>query len=107
VLVFTPADPSSIRAADAKVPPDISLQVYPNPFNHTLQIKLTYPARVSIFDSAGKRIRLLSGDWEHIPDLNLTWNGRDEAGRDISSGIYFILAENSRGKKIVKTIYLK
>jgi hypothetical protein len=68
-------------------------QNVPNPFNAstTIVFSLRSPARVElvIYDLAGRRIRtLLAGDLPagiHRP----RWNGLDERGRSVASGIYF------------------
>jgi len=67
---------------------------YPNPFNPTTAISFTVPApgadvRLTVYDLAGRVVRtLVSGaveGGEHVA----VWNGRDEAGRPVGSGVYF------------------
>lgn len=67
----------------------------PNPFNPTttLRFELARDANVnlSIFDLSGRLVRrvlttqpLLAGEYEQ------RWNGRDDAGRAVSSGVYLV-----------------
>ncbi|MCI0596403.1 MAG: T9SS type A sorting domain-containing protein [candidate division Zixibacteria bacterium] len=68
-------------------------QNFPNPFNPSTEIRfrLEKPSTVelSVHNVLGQKIRtLVSGNFpggEHAA----TWNGRDEAGRPLSSGVYF------------------
>ena len=70
----------------------ISLSVYPSPFNPTTQIRYEIPktsARIelAIFDAAGRFVRSLpaaSGSG------SIMWNGEDNSGRKVSSGVYIV-----------------
>ena len=66
---------------------------YPNPFNPETTIGFDLPeirdVRLEIFDVAGGRQRvLLAGRMERGRHL-VTWDGRDDGGRRMSSGVYF------------------
>lgn len=69
--------------------------VWPNPFNPSTSIRFTLgegPAReveLGIYDAQGRRLaQLAEGPME--PGTYLTnWNGRDDRGREMPSGIYF------------------
>ncbi len=71
---------------------------YPNPVRSTTQIPFAIgaPSRVArvtlrIFDASGRLVRtLLESDAETVPAARLTsWDGRDEKGRRVGSGIYY------------------
>ena len=53
-------------------------------------------SRVTIFDAAGRRLRVLEG----IPPL--VWDGRDAAGRESPSGIYFASPGSGRPIRVVR-----
>ena len=66
----------------------------PNPFNPktTLRYALPRPAAVdlAVFDVNGRRVtRLLAGEQMPAGNHAVEWNGRDEAGRALPSGVYF------------------
>lgn len=90
-----PLGPVGIDAPDPiSVPANFSLeQNYPNPFNPTTTIKLTVPeaaeVNLSIYDIMGRMVRTLIN--ENLPAGNhsVLWDGKDEAGNLLSSGIYF------------------
>lgn len=83
-------------------------QNYPNPFNPTTVITYALPRTshviISVYNLLGQRVRTLV-DQSQSPGLQtVLWDGRDEAGSDVASGIYFyrIQAENfNQSKKML------
>ncbi len=80
-----------------KIPSVFALKTYPNPFNPETQLVLSLPQRtrvsVKIFDLRGRLVRtLFSGDLE-AGTVVLKWQGRDDQGRRISSGVYYALVQ--------------
>ncbi len=71
---------------------------YPNPFNPTTQIPFDIPATgdfvpvavsMDIFNALGQRIRQLL-DEPLLPGFHeAVWDGRDEVGRSLGTGVYF------------------
>jgi hypothetical protein len=86
------------QGADDKVinlPEDaILLPNYPNPFNAETNLSFELPAlsrdiRLSIFDTLGRRLKSFSWESLGIGKYSVIWDGRDEAGNGVSSGVYF------------------
>ncbi len=81
------------------------LGAYPNPFNHRVIIHFNWiPApgdRAAIFDIQGRRVRELALTRCHCGTI--TWEGTDDAGLPVSSGIYFF---RYLGKKFTRTVKL-
>jgi hypothetical protein len=78
---------------DETSPSNFSLeQNYPNPFNPTTTISFKIPQKskvlLEIFDIFGKRIKTLIDDELETGTYKVEWNGRDEKGNPLSSGIY-------------------
>lgn len=72
-------------ATDAPVVTSQRIAAYPNPF--VTQTSLSLPenaGRVRIFDLAGRAVRTLEAT------SSLTWDGRDDAGRALGSGVYWV-----------------
>jgi hypothetical protein len=70
----------------------------PNPFNPRTQVELSLPndgrTEVAVFDLAGRRVRtLLTADLE-AGRHPLVWDGVDQRGNAVASGIYLIRAES-------------
>lgn len=70
------------------------LQNYPNPFNpHThIRFEITERAqtvRCAIYDCRGRHVRtLLAGELE-AGEHEVVWDGRDDSGRELGSGVFF------------------
>jgi hypothetical protein len=66
---------------------------FPNPFNPSTTISFSSTsdghADVAVYDPSGRLIRkLLSGTVE-AGRYSIPWDGRDEEGREVASGVYF------------------
>ncbi len=94
------------------VPENYSLsQNYPNPFNPATQIKFSIPeasrVNLQIFDITGKEIRTLVNKNFEAGNYSTEWDGRNNSGEVVPSGVYFyrIMADNFVEAK--KAILLK
>ena len=89
-----PTDPAAVPALPPRV---IGLAaVRPNPFtswtNISFTVDRTGPVDLSIFDSAGRRVRTLaSGLFSGPGRQSVTWEGRREDGRVAPAGVYWVL----------------
>ncbi len=65
----------------------------PNPFNPSTSItfSLAFPgiAELAVFSAAGQRIRTLVSHGVSAGTHTIAWDGRDDFGRQVSSGVYF------------------
>jgi hypothetical protein len=72
----------------------IALENYPNPFNPGTTIRYTLPeaslASLRVYDVAGRLVRTLFAD-RKVPagTYEIDWDGRDEDGGEVASGVYF------------------
>jgi hypothetical protein len=66
---------------------------YPNPFNPDTRIRMDVPvrseARVDVYDVNGRLVRTLMNGVLNAGRFELTWNGNDEAGHNVATGLYF------------------
>jgi enterochelin esterase-like enzyme len=90
----SPAEPSPSGQPAGEVPGGYRLlQNYPNPFNSGTRIDflLEKAADVSltIYNIIGQRIRTLIEHSFLVGRHQVTWNGEDERGGRLSSGVYF------------------
>ncbi len=86
-------------------------QNYPNPFNSTTQIRYELPAgqqqvRLVIYDLLGKAIRTLVDEANpRAGAYQIIWDGKDDAGKAVASGMYFYQL-SSNGQNLVKKMVL-
>jgi hypothetical protein len=68
-------------------------QNYPNPFNPETTIEFSLPVQsrvmVEVFDLLGRQIQTLFDGMEDSGTHQVSWNGKDESGAEVSSGVYF------------------
>ncbi|MBC8182392.1 chitobiase/beta-hexosaminidase C-terminal domain-containing protein [candidate division KSB1 bacterium] len=94
--VFRVAHPSNIDMYDAVVPTTFALhQNFPNPFNPVTTIRYDVPLHSNgikilliIYDIRGKHVQTLINTIHTSGSYEIEWDGRDETGREMSSGIY-------------------
>jgi len=67
-------------------------QNYPNPFNPSTIIRYALPSSekvtIKIYDIIGKEIRTLVNEEKNAGTYTAQWNGRNNEGNSVSSGIY-------------------
>lgn len=69
--------------------------VFPNPFNPITQVRFTIEGSqglhtsVYLFNSDGQRVRTLVDDTRDPGHHAVIWDGKDDDGRQVGSGIYF------------------
>ncbi|MBD3160598.1 MAG: S8 family serine peptidase [Candidatus Eisenbacteria bacterium] len=65
----------------------------PNPFRDRARIRFSVPAagdvRLAVYDATGRRIRTLIDGAVAAGPNQFTWDGRDDTGRPLGSGVYF------------------
>lgn len=86
-------------------------QNYPNPFNPRTTIKYQVPqtSRVSlvIYNLLGQRVRTLVKATQQSGTYQVDWDGRDEWGNSVASGIYFFRLAAGPYARIRKMTLLK
>lgn len=81
-------------AAGGSLPTQFSLnQNYPNPFNPTTEIAFALPkastVELSVFNVLGQQVRSLLNQPMEAGLHKVTWDGKDQGGSSVSSGVYF------------------
>jgi hypothetical protein len=91
------------------VPTNSLLQNYPNPFNPTTTIRYSIAERghvsLRVYNVAGQLVKTLVDEVRSPAAIEpYTWDGRNDAGQPVSSGVYFyrLIAKNyTQTKKMV------
>jgi hypothetical protein len=86
-------------------------QNYPNPFNPETAIRFQLPAsshvRLSIYTALAQEIRVLVDDMQSAAYHVVVWDGRDNAGNPLPSGVYFYRLETEKFTAIKKMVMMK
>jgi hypothetical protein len=80
----------------------------PSPFSQSTRIDYELPAsdhvRIGVYDVTGARIRTLVEGQRPTGRFSADWDGRDNAGRRVASGVYYLRMETKtevRNQKVV------
>lgn len=97
-LNYIDVEASSYTGVDDLPPVSFGLAGnYPNPFNPSTTIEFAVPSggpvMLSIFDARGRRVRVLADEPMPAGRHAVAWDGRDGAGRRVSSGVYYCRLE--------------
>ena len=111
-----------IKATDVPWTDEIKVEIekyslsqnYPNPFNPVTTICYYIPdigpkpakVEIIIYNLLGSKIRTLVSEYKYPGEYRVVWDGRDDSGKDVSSGIYFYRmliwgSEFSKAKKMI------
>lgn len=88
------------------------LNAYPNPFNSITRIEYSVPSdqgdySLVIYDILGKEIKVLMEKNSETGFHTAFWNGSDNQGRELPSGIYFCVLQNNVKKQVMKLFLLR
>jgi hypothetical protein len=87
--------PSVTGVGDTPAPASFALDAnIPNPFNPITTIGYGIPAggadvNISIYDVAGRRVRTLVDEHRPAGLFSVQWNGENDRGQSVASGVYF------------------
>ena len=84
----------------------------PNPGEHGTRIELAVAGgpqrfRVDVYDVGGRRVANLVDGVLPAGRYELVWPGRDEAGRTVAAGVYFVRAVGPDYSRVEKVVILK
>jgi hypothetical protein len=100
-------------AGNQKLPEGFALaQNYPNPFNPATQISYSIPAgatqvRLVVYDLLGHSVRTLVNGRMEPGTYSVSWNGLNDKGRAVSSGVYIYRLEHGDQATSRKMLFVK
>lgn len=88
------------------------VDIVPNPFNPETSIRFTLPTRTTVtaevYSVDGRRVRTLAEERAFAAGpAELRWNGVDDRGTGVASGVYFVRVTTPLGKHIARAVLLK
>jgi alkaline phosphatase len=85
------------------------LSVSPNPSGRLTQISyelpISGPTSLKIYDASGRVVRILVDEWKPEGSYRLSWDGVDERGNPLPSGVYFChlkIGERDSARKVIR-----
>ena len=82
---------------------------YPNPFNSEVAIRFTLdgsqPIEIAIYNVAGQKVRTVASGALSVGTHRLIWDGRDDLGREVATGLYLVQLSD-RQRSVVRKITL-
>jgi len=87
-------------------------QNHPNPFNPTTSISFSIPDEsnvdLSIYNIKGQKVKTVANNQYEKGDHSVVWNGDNESGESVSSGVYFYkIMVNGKNEAMKKCLLLK
>jgi hypothetical protein len=91
-------------------------QNYPNPFNPLTAIrfkvegeklKAPIPTTLKVYNILGQKVRTLVDEPKTPGNYEVVWDGKDDQGKEVSSGIYFYRLDTENYQKIRKMTLVK
>lgn len=86
----------------------LSVRASPSPFGVSTSVEFTVPSadrvEVRVIDAAGRVVRSLAENARAAGSHRVVWDGRDDRGRAVASGVYFVSVVqggNVRATKVV------
>lgn len=89
-LAYYPGLPMDISEMPEITAPRLRIAGSPSagPFGVSLGVLLARPTRLDIFDAGGRNVRTLAGYGPGGGGPSWVWDGRDDSGQPVSSGVY-------------------
>ncbi len=112
LVLFQIETPTAIRQKDEGLPKTFALlQNHPNPFNASTLIRFDLPNNahvvLTIHNILGQEIAILVNGEQTVGRYSVRWDGKDFAGRNVSSGVYVYRIQTEQLSKTKKLLLLQ
>ena len=102
---------TSVESAN-QTPASFTLSTaYPNPFNASTTISFTLnktgKVNLAVYNLAGQKVRELAAGNYSAGSHTAVWDGKDESGNAVSSGVYLARMESGGASKVVRMAMVK
>ena len=86
-------------------------QNHPNPFNPSTRIEFSLPQRaeilITVYSVRGERVAVLLNEIREAGPGFVDWNGLDDRGAEVASGIYLYKAETTEHELVKKMVLMR
>jgi len=110
---FFQLNPTSINDGDDNnIPKEFYLsQNYPNPFNPETTIEYQLPISchvvITIYNTIGQEIKTLLDSDQQVDYHQINWNGKDNSGQPVGTGIYLCLMQANNFSAVRKLLLIR
>jgi hypothetical protein len=110
--VISAVESNAVTGVASSLGGERSLLVYPNPSNggpvHVLfRVPGERTVGLSVYDGTGRRVRSLSQGVFAAGIRSLTWDGRDDAGRSVAAGAYFLRLDSGGERQAARLMLIR
>jgi Ca-activated chloride channel family protein len=110
-----PTKPTGVEKLGNSIPKNFSLmQNYPNPFNPETTIEYNLPAQaraynvvIRIYNFLGQLVRELVNQEQSAGRYSIVWNGKDNSGHGLASGVYIYTIQAGEFRQAKKMVLMK
>ena len=111
-LLLSDAANTTTDAEAGSIPEALRLHPgFPNPFNASTTISYALPVagrvRLALFGVNGQRIRLVADEYRKGGLHRATWDGTNDVGRQVASGVYFLLLESGGQRRTARLMLIR
>ncbi len=104
--------PGGTGVEEGPAPGEMLVRARPNPFRDGTTVVGAVPAgsrvTVRIYDVAGRSVRTLHEGVADAGSLEIGWDGTDEGGRTVPSGVYFVRVDtDASASSTAKLVFLR
>ena len=98
-------------ARAAAKPSEVRLANSPNPFNAATEVSISLPEaadiEIRVHNVLGQSVRRLFRGYRPVGVHRVHWDGRDEAGRELASGLYLVSAQVGLEHHVLRMMLLR
>lgn len=88
-----------------------AMNTFPNPFNSGTTFELDVPSSehlsIVIYDILGRHVRTIVDEFVSRGTHQFAWDGNNESGRSVSSGVYFAQVIRTKMRAVQKLVLLR
>jgi hypothetical protein len=96
---------------ETRGPEGVRLAVYPNPMASKSSVHFSLPfeseVQLKVVDPLGRLVRELEGGRVMNGSRVVEWDGRDQDGTPVSSGVYYYVLSTAKGRLTEKVVVLR
>ena len=111
IEIYSSKAVTSVKDESGKPISNLLVSNYPNPFNAstiiTFENAVPGIVNVDIFNIRGQKIKTLTNEHYESGRHSVEWEGKDEQGRNVSSGVYFYRMSTEGFSKVRRMVLMK